>query len=434
MQLHVRRSQLETDVDVTYVCEACDVELDAVVRSFGWSNWPSFIGDDDDAKVRTEQNAIARANDTLMFVPCPKCGHRPSGRREVVFATLARHAAGAAAAGLAMAFVAWVKGTDDATLVWSSSGVALLVALLLGYRLLAWRWQPWADARGRTVFAELPRTRAPEERRPSEQRRADDTELRATKKKVLYAALASVVVGVPLAVAIEMANRPPVRTARCATCGMDDLAIEYAGDGDAFAGVERTSIARIAKAAIADVRPLLPGLPSSIVLKVRTGTDVIEETGETATAIPPNVVDWTIDPSRKLLHVIETQLRATLFHELHHLVRDAAVPRRSLMDAAVSEGMATAFERDFGGGVVPWGQAPDDVEQWAFELMALPPDAPQDHWMFRHPDGRRWIGFRVGTYLVDRASRALGRTSAELVAMPTEEIVRHSGVAAPPPP
>ena len=41
-----------------------------------------------------------------------------------------------------------------------------------------------------------------------------------------------------------------------------------------------------------------------------------------------------------------------------------------------------------------------------------------------HPDGTRWIGYRAGTYLVDRAMRASGKSAADLVAMPTEDLLR----------
>jgi uncharacterized protein YjaZ len=96
----------------------------------------------------------------------------------------------------------------------------------------------------------------------------------------------------------------------------------------------------------------------------------------------------------------------------------------SLMDRVISEGMATAFERDFAGATYPWGQYPDDVAAWVTELMALPKDAPRDHWMSRHPDGRRWIGYKAGTYLVDRAIKASGKSAAELVSASTEDVIR----------
>jgi hypothetical protein len=52
-----------------------------------------------------------------------------------------------------------------------------------------------------------------------------------------------------------------------------------------------------------------------------------------------------------------------------------------------------------------------------------PPTANRSEWLSRHPDGRRWIGYKAGTYLVDQAMKRLNRSSAELVLTPTAEIL-----------
>jgi uncharacterized protein YjaZ len=155
---------------------------------------------------------------------------------------------------------------------------------------------------------------------------------------------------------------------------------------------------------------------------------VIPETGETATAVPPASVYWTVDLDRDLLSIARKELRSTLFHELHHLARDPHVHRETLMDSVVTEGMATAFERDFGKVDPPWSIAPPEVMEWTREILDQPDNAPRDAWLFRHPDGRRWIGIRVGTFLVDRATKASGRSSAELVTTPTAEILASAGL------
>jgi uncharacterized protein YjaZ len=133
-----------------------------------------------------------------------------------------------------------------------------------------------------------------------------------------------------------------------------------------------------------------------------------------------------VDASRPkgVAAIARTQLRATLFHELDHVVRAAVFVDRRLRDHVVREGLATAFERDYGGKVPPWGEYPPEIAQWTTELLEQPDDAPRGPWLFDHPDGRRWIGLRVGTYLVDRAMKATGKTSAGLVETPTDEIVR----------
>lgn len=211
-----------------------------------------------------------------------------------------------------------------------------------------------------------------------------------------------------------------------AACGSRDTTIRYdVVDGYRFSVAEQRLIRRVADATIPDARRLLPALPRELILRFQPGKKVIPETGETGSPSPPNVVYVTLDPDHAggVSAVVEHQLRPLLFHEFHHLVRALSVNNTSLMDDVVTEGMATAFERDFGGASPLWGAYPDDVSAWVQELQALPPDVSHREWMFQHPDGRRWVGFKAGTYLVDQASRSSGRSSADLVSTSTADII-----------
>lgn len=192
-----------------------------------------------------------------------------------------------------------------------------------------------------------------------------------------------------------------------------------------FSPAERRTIARIAGATATEVRRHLPSLASQITLRVQSGKDVIPEIGATATAVPPDWVSWTVDPDdpRGVPEIAETQLRAALFHEFHHLVRGSTITSTTLMDHVVAEGLATAFERDFAGVSPPWAQYPSEVSKWVDELMKQPPTANRTEWLWRHPDGRRWIGLKAGTYLVDQAMKRLNRSSADLVSTPTGEFL-----------
>jgi hypothetical protein len=214
----------------------------------------------------------------------------------------------------------------------------------------------------------------------------------------------------------------------CASCNKHEIAVEfYFADSYHFSESERRAIHKVADATVIEVRHFLPALPQDLVLRVQAGKDVIPETGETARAIPPNAVRWIVDTSRTggVTATVQKELRATLFHEFHHLVRYRTVDPGSLMDEVVTEGMATVFERDFAGASPPWGAYPDNVMDWVNELFALPLDAPRGYWLTkRHTDGRRWIGMRAGTYLVDRAMRVSGRSSAELVSTSTDGLIR----------
>lgn len=192
-----------------------------------------------------------------------------------------------------------------------------------------------------------------------------------------------------------------------------------------FSRADRRLITSVAESTVAEVRRVLPGTPERIEITVRPGTEVIPETGQSGDAMPPNFVIWTVDPSRPggVAAVANAWLRACLFHELHHLARYPSEMPQSIVEHAVSEGMATAFERDFAGVTSPWGRYSPNVAEWAAELQHSPAETPREHWLFRHPDGRRWIGYKVGTYWVDQARAKTGRSSADLVATPTREIL-----------
>ena len=94
------------------------------------------------------------------------------------------------------------------------------------------------------------------------------------------------------------------------------------------------------------------------------------------------------------------------------------------MDAVVSEGLATVFARDATGWTPPWGEYPKEVTAWVSELLRVPPGAPSGSWMFKHPDGRQWIGYRSGVYIVDQAQKKTGLSAADLVRAPTAEVLK----------
>lgn len=207
-------------------------------------------------------------------------------------------------------------------------------------------------------------------------------------------------------------------------CSPPAVAVEYRA-GYEFSRDERAAIEEVADRAAREVRQLLSGLPKELRITVEAGDQVIPETGETGTIGLPGAVYWTVDPHHDggVLSVVRAQLRATLFHEWYHLVRAAKFAPQTIAERAVNEGLATAFERDFGGAPTPWGAYPAEVGAWTTELLTLAPGVSFREWMFEHPDGRRWIGFKVGTYLADRAVRESGLSLAQLAVEPTEKIV-----------
>lgn len=188
----------------------------------------------------------------------------------------------------------------------------------------------------------------------------------------------------------------------------------------------------IADATESEVRDYLPDLEDQLRLVVQLSTRVIPETGDAGASIAPGTIAWTADPSQDggVAGVAERHLRHTLFHEMHHLVRGwtfyGGRQPTGFMEGVVSEGLATVFARDVAGDNAPWSKYPDDVTTWVRELIKLPRDANYNEWMFFHPDGRRWVGYKAGTYIVDRAISATETTAAALVHTPWEDILRLS--------
>ena len=208
-------------------------------------------------------------------------------------------------------------------------------------------------------------------------------------------------------------------------------------DKRCFSNSARSAIQGVCDAAEPEIRALLPTLPGVIEVAAQTGKRVLPQTGELGSATTPVRVTWVVDADRPggVAATAQSQLRQTLFHELHHLARGWVKsggkrwPR--FIDGVVCEGLATAFERDFGGRTPPWGSYPDNIATWVHELLGLPANALYHHWMFQHPDGRQWIGYRAGTFIADRAFAGTGRTSADLATASTDEVLAMAGFNVP---
>lgn len=199
---------------------------------------------------------------------------------------------------------------------------------------------------------------------------------------------------------------------------------------DILPGRELAEIQSVAMTTTAEVVRLLPTVKPDFLLWVRLGADVIAETGEVGVSVAPGLIEWVVDPTAPggIVEVARHRLRATLFHELHHqargwVLRGGAPGRITLVDAAIAEGLATVFARDEAGDRAPWADYPDEVEEWVIDLRHQPETVNRRQWMYRHPDGRRWIAYKAGTYIVDQAIERSGSSAAALVHDSAEHIV-----------
>lgn len=202
--------------------------------------------------------------------------------------------------------------------------------------------------------------------------------------------------------------------------------------GSSISDAQRLAIQEKAASIEDAVRMALPSLPTDIVVEVRGELQPYSRTGASGAALGPNRIAWVVDTSRPegVGVIAEQTLRPIMFHELHHLARgctQGGPPFRSFIDGAICEGMATAFARDFASAEQPWAIYPPEIERWYEEVKDLPAAATTGEWMFFHSDGRAWVGYKVGTFLVDRAIEASGQSAADLVDVPSEEVVKLAG-------
>ncbi|MFZ4516643.1 MAG: DUF2268 domain-containing putative Zn-dependent protease [Acidimicrobiia bacterium] len=163
------------------------------------------------------------------------------------------------------------------------------------------------------------------------------------------------------------------------------------------------------------------------------GAGIITDYGVGGFAANANWMRIAIDRSGapSFDRIVNEFLPATVLHEVHHCARIRAFGApETAQDAAISEGLATAFERDMLGSQPPWGDySAIPADAWADEILALENPYAHRDWFFTHPDGRRWIGYRAGTYLVDCAMKSSGKSAAQLADVPTKTILADANAA-----
>ncbi len=199
-------------------------------------------------------------------------------------------------------------------------------------------------------------------------------------------------------------------------------------DTHTFTRSERDQIQQIADSTAVRIRSQIP-LPPTVSLLVAASDDVLP-TGDNAFAEPTGVIDWSVDPQCGVAAVADTHLSAAFAHEAFHVTRFARLPDEGcdtrLLNIAVNEGLATVFARDLTDVHEPWTDY--DAAQaanWLTELERIrtAPAAQLHHWKFRHPDGREWITFRTGSWLVDQCRVNDSRTAADLVHTPAGHVL-----------
>ena len=128
-------------------------------------------------------------------------------------------------------------------------------------------------------------------------------------------------------------------------------------------------------------------------------------------------------PKNQLLN----NLQKIMFHELTHIATFSHDPwQPGAIFGVVTEGLATVFERDYAKSEPLWGKYEVDsvMRIWYDELKSLPYSTTKNmHYFTDHPDGRRWIVYKTGTWIIDKLVNS-GEDLFDLMNLSHAEIIQ----------
>lgn len=220
------------------------------------------------------------------------------------------------------------------------------------------------------------------------------------------------------------------------------LNIRFQDSTYSFTQEEKSLVTGIIGATERVIRPLLPALPGNIDFTV----EIIDRNID----IVSGVTGWSEAHSPKgdirlqlsnvypggVAAAARDGLESTLYHELHHLARGWTLTGNrygpGIPTAAVNEGLAVVFAEIYTGVSQEGNSYPPEADAWVREILTLPKNADYSQWVSGfHPDGRSFIGYRAGNFIVRQALLRSGRDILELSQMTPEAILALAGYPAP---
>jgi uncharacterized protein YjaZ len=153
----------------------------------------------------------------------------------------------------------------------------------------------------------------------------------------------------------------------------------------------------------------------------------IEETGGSGWTLNSEFIRLTFDPGFKVgKNAVLKNTYSTVLHEMNHAARyNKNIWHKSAIDMCIIEGLATVFERDHTDSKPLWGEYDSKViEDWVKEVSGLKDGMLSEEYRFKHKDGRKWIGYKVGSYIIDEAVKNSGKSVIDLTQMECSEILK----------
>ena len=213
--------------------------------------------------------------------------------------------------------------------------------------------------------------------------------------------------------------------------------VVFQEDSLKFTESQKVFISNVISKSEEEVRNLLPNLPYSIkviVENVDWNLDIVNGvTGRTETNHPPLVlVQISNNYAGGVIDSVYQGIKTTIFHEFHHLSRGWAIQDNKfsygIPNAMINEGLAVVFTEIYTGNINEVNSYPNEADSWVREILALPLDADYAQWvMGEHPDGRTYIGYRTGNFLVRKAMTKSGKNILELNELMPDEIIKLAG-------
>lgn len=152
--------------------------------------------------------------------------------------------------------------------------------------------------------------------------------------------------------------------------------------------------------------------------------DITKDNGRTLNA---GMIEVAFDPKTALTNPSKLlgQVQPLVLHEMNHAARyNKKIMFKTFLENCVNEGVAVVFTREYVGFKAPWDKYPKEVTGWLKEIQEAGKCIDTYHYMFMHPDGRPWIGYKVGTYIVDQAMKNSGKSVIELTKLECADILK----------
>ena len=162
-----------------------------------------------------------------------------------------------------------------------------------------------------------------------------------------------------------------------------------------------------------DAAKLLENLSSDLTIEfVDNGAS--DQTGVGGFAASPHHLNVAIHKDFSDSTTQQRNLRAVVFHELFHINQCFTYEQSpfTALQAAVSEGCAVTFEREYGGGEASYADfsehSDEELTDWHDQLEQVGLQYFEDRdtwqrWAHYHPElDQKWIIYKVGSWLVKR--------------------------------